>query len=114
MAMAGRLLKTHLAVDDNGIMLLRYPHVLCRLEMTWTEAVAHRPPHDLVVYGSEGTVVAGQEVWLDTRRQPEGRRVPPDPLPRSQTGALEHFVGCVRRGEDPAGMTSPDLSRQAQ
>jgi hypothetical protein len=40
--------------------------------------------------------------------------VPPDPLPRSQTGALEHFVGCVRRGEDPAGMTSPDLSRQAQ
>ncbi|MDP6042810.1 MAG: Gfo/Idh/MocA family oxidoreductase, partial [Candidatus Latescibacteria bacterium] len=28
--MAGRLLKTHLPVDDNGMMILRYPHAMCR------------------------------------------------------------------------------------
>ena len=112
--MAGRLLKTHLPVDDNGILLLRYPRALCRLEMTWTEAVAHQPPHDLVVYGTEGTVVAGREVWRFTRQDQQGKSVPLDVLPRGEGGAVEYFLGCIRRGEDPQGVTNPDLSRQAQ
>jgi len=96
MAMAGRLLKTHLPVDDNGILLLRYPRALCRLEMTWTEAVSSRPPHDLVVYGTEGTLVAGAEVWLHTRKDPEGASIPLDELPAGERQALEHFARCIR------------------
>ena len=113
--MAGRLLKTHLPVDDNGAMLLRYPHALCRLEMTWTEAVALRPPHDVVLYGTEGTLIAGtQEVTLYTRSNKEGESVALDALPAGERNGPECFVASIRAGADPAGLTNPDLSRDAQ
>lgn len=112
--MAGRLVKTHLPVDDNGILLLRYPRALCRLEMTWTEAVSGRPAHDIVLYGTEGTLVIGAEVWLYTRRKPEGSCIPLDDLPRGERDPFEYFARCVQRGEDPQGLCSPDLSRAAQ
>lgn len=115
MGMAGRLVKTHLAVDDNGILVMRYPGALCRLEMTWTEAVAHVPPHDLVVYGTEGTLVAGgQQVHLYTRDDRDGQSIPADPLPAGQANALEHFCACLRDDQEPAGQTNADLSRAAQ
>jgi predicted dehydrogenase len=112
--MAGRLVKTHLPVDDNGILLLRYPQALCRLEMTWTEAVSGRPAHDIAVYGTEGTLVVGAEVWLYTRRKPEGACVPLDDLPRGEGDPFEYFARCIHRGEDPQGLCSPDLGRAAQ
>ena len=113
--MAGRLLKTHLPVDDNGAMLLRYPHALCRLEMTWTEAVAHQPPHDVVIYGTEGTLVVARDgVHVFTRGKKEEELVDPDPLPEGKRNGPEYFVACIRKGEDSVGLTNPDLSRAAQ
>lgn len=112
---AGRLLKTHLPVDDNGGMFLRYPNALCRLEMTWTEAVPHQPPHDIVIYGTEGTIVSGtQEVLLYTRGRKEAEAVAPDALPEGRRNGPEYFLACIRKGEDPVGLTNPDLSRGAQ
>lgn len=112
--MAGRLVKTHLPVDDNGILLLRYPHAICRLEMTWTEAVSGRPAHDIAVYGTEGTLVIGAEVWLYTRKKPEGTCVPLDDLPRGERDPFEYFARCVQKGEDPQGLCNPDLGRATQ
>ena len=80
---AGRLLKTHLPVDDNGIMVLRYPQALCRLEMSWTEAVPHVPPHDVVLYGTEGTMVVGDKVTVHTRENREGTEAELDELSAS-------------------------------
>jgi len=114
MGMAGRLLKTHLPVDDNGIIVMRYPHALCRLEMTWTEAVSHQPPHDLVLYGTEGTIVAGRDLRLYTRKNKEGESVELDELPEGQRSASEHFVHCIRTGQQPQFQTCPDLSYDAQ
>jgi predicted dehydrogenase len=111
---AGRLLKRHLPVDDNGMMILRYPHAMCRLEMTWTEAVAHKPPHDVVLYGTEGTLISGQEVTVYTRSDKEGKTVVPDELPEGQTNGPEYFIGCLQSGQDPAGIPNADLSRDAQ
>ena len=112
---AGRLLKTHLPVDDNGMMILRYPHALCRLEMTWTEAVAHRPAHDVILYGTEGTLVAGsQSVMLYTRANKDGSEVALDALPNGQTNGPEHFIACIKEGCEPAFLTQADLSRDAQ
>ena len=112
--MAGRLIKTHLPVDDNGAMLLRYPHALCRMEMTWTEAVAHTPPHDFVFYGTEGTMVVGREVMLYTRTNKEGASVALDKLPKGQSNGPEHFVACIREGNDAQWLANPDVSRGAQ
>lgn len=111
---AGRLIKRHLPVDDNGMMILRYPHAMCRLEMTWTEAVPHVPPHDFVLYGTEGTLIAGAEVTVHTRGDKEGKTVELDELPEGQTNGPECFLGAIRSGKDPAGLPNPDLSRDAQ
>ncbi len=112
--MAGRLLKTHLPVDDNGMMILRYPHAMCRLEMTWTEAVPHTPPHDVMLYGTEGTIIAGREVTLYTRENKEGDIVELDELPEGEKNGSEHFVNCIRSGAEPQFLTNADLSRNAQ
>lgn len=114
MGMAGRLIKTHLPVDDNGIIIMRYPNALCRLEMTWTEAVPHTPPHDLVLYGTEGTMVASRELLLYTRQNKDGESVELDELPAGQRCASEHFVHCIRTGEQPQYQTCPDRSYSAQ
>ena len=111
---AGRLLKRHLPVDDNGMMILRYPHAMCRLEMTWTEAVAHKPPHDVVIYGTEGTLISGQEVAVYTRSDKDGKTGPLDELPSEQGNGPEHFVACLRSEAEPEGLTNADLSRDAQ
>ena len=113
-AMAGRLVKTQLPVEDNGIVLLRYPQAICRLEMTWSEAVPHQPPHDAVLYGTEGTAVVGREVTLYTRAEPGGQGVDCPPLPPGQSNASEYFLGCIREGREPEGQTSPAAARSAQ
>ncbi|MEW6754913.1 MAG: Gfo/Idh/MocA family oxidoreductase [Candidatus Latescibacterota bacterium] len=112
--MAGRLVKSHLPVDDNGIVVMRYPHAMCRLEMTWTEAVPHQPPHDPVIYGTEGTLVLGEELMLYTRRGRTGSAIPLDELPEGQRSAIDHFIHCVRTRTQPQFLTSPDLSYDAQ
>ncbi|HCQ04475.1 MAG TPA: gfo/Idh/MocA family oxidoreductase [Candidatus Latescibacteria bacterium] len=114
MGMAGRLVKKHLLVDDNGILLLRYPEAICRLEMTWTEAVSHVPPHDPVLYGKDGIIIAGSEVMLHTREDKTGTSIPLDALPAGQANATDHFVTCIRDGIAPQGQTCPELSRNAQ
>jgi len=112
--MAGRLVKTHLPVDDNGLIIMRYPHAFCRLEMTWTEAVPHQPPHDFVVYGTEGTLVAGREVRLYTRENKAGTIVPVDKTPANQENAAGYFLHCIRNNQDPQSQLNGDLSRAAQ
>lgn len=112
---AGRLLKTHLPVDDNGMMILRYPEAMCRLEMTWTEAVPYKPPHDVFIYGTEGTIIAGSDsVMVYTRDDKDGQSVPVDALPKEQTNGPEHFIACIRDGVEPEFVCNADLSHHAQ
>ena len=111
---AGRLVKRYLPVDDNGMMILRYPNAMCRLEMTWTEAVAHRPPHDVVLYGTEGTIISGQDGILYTRDDKDGTTVEPDELPKGRTNGPEYFIGCLDADSEPDELPNADLSRDAQ
>ncbi len=112
--MAGRLLKTHLPVDDNGMMILRYPNAMCRLEMTWTEAVPHKPPHDVVLHGTEGTIIAGGDVVLYTRDDKDGETIALDVLPEGEGDGPEHFIHCIQSGAWPGFVTCPARSRHAQ
>ena len=114
MGMAGRLVKTHLPVDDNGLIIMRYPQALCRLEMTWTEAVSAQPPHDFAFYGTKGTITCGKEVTLYTPDAKDGQVIDPDPLPSNEETAIQHFAHCIRTGAPPQFQTSPDLSYDAQ
>lgn len=113
-AMAGRLVKTQLPVEDNGIVLLRYPQAICRLEMTWSEAVPHQPPHDTVLYGTDGTAVIGRDLTVHTRGEPSGQTLDCPPLPQGRGNASEYFLECIAEGREPEGQTNPMVSRAAQ
>ena len=112
--MAGRLTKDHLPVDDNGAILMRYPQGMCRIEMTWSEAVSNVPAHDPVIYGTEGTLIAGRQVTLHTRSDDEGTVVELDTLQENGQNATDHFLHSIRSGEEPQFQTSAQLSRAAQ
>ena len=114
MGMAGRLVKMHIPVDDNGVLLMRYPQAICRLDMTWTEAVSHVPSHDFVVCGTEGTMLIGKELHLHTRSNKEGQLIELDELAENQRSAIEHFVHCIQNNEQPQFQTSSELSYDAQ
>jgi predicted dehydrogenase len=114
MGMAGRLVKMHIPVDDTGVLLMRYPQAICRLDMTWTEAVAYVPSHDFVVCGTEGTMLIGKELHLHTRSDQEGQKIELDKLELQQGSAIGHFTHCIASGEQPQFQTSPELSYDAQ
>jgi predicted dehydrogenase len=114
MGMAGRLVKMHLPVDDNGVLIMRYPQAICRLDMTWTEAVSYVPSHDFVICGTEGTMLVGKELKLHTRQDPEGKTIALDELPANQGSAIEHFAHCINTGAAPQFQTSPEISYSAQ
>jgi predicted dehydrogenase len=67
-----------------------------------------------MLYGTEGTIIAGREVTLYTRENKEGDIVELDELPEGEKNGSEHFVNCIRSGAEPQFLTNADLSRNAQ
>jgi predicted dehydrogenase len=115
MAIAGRLVKQYIPVDDNGVVVLEYPDANAVLETTWTEAVPNKPPHDLVLYGTEGTMVAGGgKVTVYTKSDPDGVVHQPPALEPPRRHGPEYFLHCIRTGEPVEGLCSPENSLDAQ
>jgi predicted dehydrogenase len=114
-AIAGRLVKQYIPVDDNAVVALEYHDANAVIECTWTEPVSGRPPHDLVLYGTEGVLVAGRDgVTVCTRDDREGRVHEPPELEAPRRNGPEYFVDCIRSGGPVEGMCSPENSHDAQ
>jgi predicted dehydrogenase len=117
MAIAGRLVKTDIAVDDNAIVALQYHDANAVLETTWTEPVGApgRPPHDMILYGTEGVMVAGHSgVTTYTKSKPDGETQKPPALVAPRRNGVEYFIHCIERKEPVQGMCSPENSHDAQ
>ncbi len=115
MAVAGRLVRQNIPVDDNAVVALEYPDANAVIETTWTEAVPGWPPHDLVLYGTEGTMVAGRgKVTVCTRGEGEAQEEEPPAPEAPRRNGPEYFRHCIRTGEPVEGMCSPEVSHDAQ
>jgi predicted dehydrogenase len=114
MAIAGRLVKQDIPVDDNAIVALEYHDANAVIEATWTEPVSHKPPHDIVLYGTEGVLVAGSSVTVYTREKPDGEVHEPQELEPPRRHGPEYFVHCIRTSEPIEGVCSPENSYDAQ
>ena len=114
-AIAGRLVKQDIAVDDNAIIALEYHDANAVIEATWSEAVFAQPAHDVVVYGTGGTlVVARGHVTVHTPENPSGETFQPTPLEAPHRNGPQHFLHCIRSGNPVEGMCSPENSLDAQ
>jgi predicted dehydrogenase len=125
-ATIGRLQKEYVEVDDNAVLVLRYPKALAVLEMSWT--IAGPPPANLLtIAGDRGTLNVfpaggrreGQQMGagyleLIAPDEPEGRVIEAPPLPEGERTAVEYFLGRLRSGRPFEGQVSPAISRDAQ
>jgi len=114
-AIAGRLVKQYIPVDDNAVVALEYHDANAVIEATWTEPIAFRPPHDLILYGTEAVLIAGRSsVTRYSKEEPDGRVIEAPALEAPRRNGPEFFVHCVRSGEPIEGPCSPEVSHDAQ
>ncbi|MGQ9629185.1 MAG: Gfo/Idh/MocA family protein [bacterium] len=77
---AGRLVKDYIDVEDNAILLLRYPNAIGIAEASWSQ-IGDAPTHGPIINGSKGTILVDRKgITLFTKENPEGiRQKPPGP-----------------------------------
>jgi predicted dehydrogenase len=114
-AIAGRLVKQYIPVDDNAVVALEYHDANAVIETTWTEPIPYRPPHDLILYGTEAVLIAGRSsVTRYSKDEPDGRVIEAAPLEAPRRNGPEFFIHSVRTGERIEGPCSPEVSHDAQ
>ncbi len=113
MAMAGTLVKPDFPVDDNAVLLMRYPQAFGIAEASWTQQAPDGGGNP-AVYGSEGTLaVFGDRVRLGRlNREPEWIEADA-PMPGHRNGA-EYLASCLRSGTPVEGMCSAGTGRLTQ
>ena len=107
------LVKEDFPVDDNAVILMRYPQAYGIAEASWTQQGGDGGANP-AVYGSTGTLsVLGNRIrlgrvgkdpeWIEADRPAPGRR-----------NGAEYLVSCLRAGTPVEGMCSAETSRTAQ
>ncbi len=114
MAIAGRLVRTNIPVDDNAIIALEYPDASAVIETTWTETVPGWPAHDIILYGTEGHMIVGRKITIAKPDKKSGGEIDPPALESPRSNGPEYFIHCIRTGEPVQGMCSPENSLDAQ
>ncbi len=109
----GTLVKPDFPVDDNAVILMKYPHALGIAEASWTQQAGDGSANPSF-YGSTGTLsVVGNRVRL-ARPGRDAEWIEPDrPSPGRRNGA-EYLVSCLRSGTPVEGLCSAATGRTAQ
>jgi predicted dehydrogenase len=110
---AARLIKEYIDVDDNAIVVMKYPHALATAEASWTQVAADGGPNPSV-FGTKGTVgIQGGKVRLASAKGEPEWLVPETPAPGQRNGA-EYLVSCLRAGAPVEGFCSPETALGTQ
>jgi predicted dehydrogenase len=109
----GTLVKPDFPVDDNAVILMKYPRAFGIAEASWTQQAPDGGANPSV-FGSDGTlsVLGGRLRLARPGREPEWVELD-RPSPGRRNGA-EYLVSCLNSGTPVAGMCSPETSRTAQ
>lgn len=117
MGWRGRLVKTDIDVDDNGVIVMVYPGAMAISEGSWAQVddMTNYRPH---IYGTDGTLLfepyRGGRMWLATKESPHGDTItPPEPPPHMQS-ATAHFLHAITTGSKLFALCDPAICRDAQ
>lgn len=111
--MTGTLVKQDFPVDDNAMILMKYPRAFGVAEASWTQQAPDGSANPSV-YGASGTLsVVGGNVRL-ARLGQEPEWIEPDPPSPGKRNGAEYLVSCLRSGTPVEGMCSAATSRTAQ
>ena len=112
MGWTARLVKDYIDVDDNGIVLMFYDTAVARTEGSWCQIPDY---HDMVILGSEGTLMTRKgKLLMATEPRTEPREVDLPELPAGRRTGPEYLLHCIETGQDVEGMCSAQVGRDAQ
>lgn len=110
-AVAGRLTKKDLPVEDNALLTMIYPQRFVTAAASWSQIPSY---HDAVYLGTEGTVWT-EEGRLFLADESRGKReLPVPPLPAEEQTGPQYFLACLDHDREPADVCSPFICRDAQ
>ena len=125
-ATIGRLRKDDIAVDDNAVLLLRYPNAMAVIEATWS-AAGPVPGGGPTLWGTTGTLVvrrrpasredeAGKAglVYHISRERPDGQFFEPPNLRETEASATTHFLDCLANDAPFHPLVSREIARDTQ
>jgi predicted dehydrogenase len=116
-AVAGRLCKEDILVEDNALIAMSYPRAMAVAEASWSQ-IGHLSSYVTMIYGTKATLRvephAGANLIMATGKKPDGIRVKPPKQPPHLGNASAHFVHCLQTGEPFCQLGNDRLCRDAQ
>lgn len=113
----GHVAKDYVTVDDNAVIVMQWPRAMAITEASWTQ-IGHLTSYIAVIYGTEGTLLvepgAKGRLLLATREHDEGIELEAPPLPEELRSASASFLHHIQSGKPVEGMSSAEVSRDAQ
>lgn len=111
-AIAGRMARDYITVEDNAVILAKYDRGLAICEASWT---TYGFGYELMINGSKGTVRSdGRSVQIARSSDENPQGVEARPLAEDRRNAAAHFLSCVAKKCEPEGLCNPMVSRNAQ
>lgn len=113
-AVAGRFVKKDIPVDDNAVLLMKYPHAIGMAEASWTQV--GYVPYGLLINGTQGALSVGHDkrLILADASHPGGREVEVPALPESERNPAAYLLSRIEAGLPVEGLCSPHVCRDAQ
>lgn len=114
---AGRLCKEDITVEDNGVLVMTYPGAISIAEASWTQ-IGYFNTYSPLILGTEGSLLVEPNpdgrLLLATKKNPQGKQVKVPRQPAYMANATNHFIHCLKTGEDFHPMGDPRICRDAQ
>jgi len=116
-AVAGRLAKEYITVEDNAVIVMEWPGAIAIAEASWTQ-IGHLGSYATTIYGTEGTIVVaprdGGGVLLATAEHDDGIEVEVPPLPPESANSTAYFLSKLAHGDPIEGLCTARIGRDAQ
>jgi predicted dehydrogenase len=116
-AIADRLQKDYITVEDNAVIVMHWPGAIAVSEASWAQ-IGNLTSYSPAFYGSDGTLLVEPgnkgRVLLATRDQPDGVEVQVAEPPAEFQNATAYFLSRVVAGLPIEGLCSPEVGRDAQ
>jgi predicted dehydrogenase len=116
-AVVGRLVRDDMQAEDNGVLLMSWPHATAVSEGSWTQA-GNLSSYIATIYGTRGTLLveprSGGRLLLATSDHPMGEPVEVPPPSDEWAAPVAHFVHCVRTEEEIMPLCSSAVGRDVQ
>lgn len=113
----GLLCKSGIEVEDNALLVLKYPNVIAVSEASWTQ-IGKLTAYQTTIFGEWGTILVepreGGGVLLADEQRPDGYNVDvPEPAEHLRSGPA-HFLWLIRGGGPVHPLCDPVHGRNAQ